>query len=116
MIHEIKNTLRSSSIIRVVDAGTVTININSLSTSNNEVVTSASLKRAMWSTNGNISIVRNGNILLSLFTSGDMRFTEIGHSIANNSTSDIVITTTSGGSLLLEVTKDTTYLTPIIGM
>lgn len=116
MAQEIINSLRSSSIIRVVDPGTYTINIANLSASDSETVESASIKRIMWSTNGSISITRNSVPLLSLHYSGDMRFSDYGYSIANNSSSDIVITITTGGSAVVEVTKQATYNPALEGM
>lgn len=115
MAYEITNALRSSSIIRVVD-GAATIPVANLAVNANEVVSAASIKRVMWSTNGTITIVRNTQPILTLHGSGDMRLSDSGHSIANNATSDLVITVTSSGSVVLEVTKQATYTTPIEGM
>lgn len=117
MAQEITNSLRSSSVIRLTGAGTATVTLANLSSNTSvETVNSASIKRVMWSTNGSISIARNGETVLELFQSGDMTFTELGHTLAKNSTSSIVITVVSGGTVMLDVTKDTTYSTPLIGM
>lgn len=114
---EIKNSLRSSSIIRVINAGTYNVPITDLSTNTAiETVNSASIKNVMWSTNGSISIVRNDVPLLTLHNAGGMRLGDIGHSIANNSTSNLSITIVTGGTLILEVTKDTSYSPALIGM
>lgn len=115
MAYEITNSLRSPTIIRVVD-GTATISLANLAFNANETVTSASIKRAMWSTNGTITIVRNAQPILTLHSSGDMRFSDSGHSIANNKTSNIVVTVTSSGTVVLEVTKETEYSTPLVGI
>jgi hypothetical protein len=115
MAYEITNALRSSSIIRVVD-DSANIPVANLAVNANEVVSSASIKRVMWSTNGSITIVRNSEPILTLYGSGDMRLSDSGHSIANNATSNLVITVTSFGSVVLEVTKQATYTTPIEGM
>ena len=115
MAYEITNALRSSSIIRVVD-GSATIPVANLAVNANEVVTAASIKRVIWSTNGTITIVRNAQPILTLHGSGDMRLSDSGHSIANNATSDMIITVTTSGSVVLEVTKQATYTTPIEGM
>jgi hypothetical protein len=80
-----------------------------------ETVNSASIKRALWSTNGNITVVRNAVPIVTFHNCGEMRFAEMGYSIANNSTSSIVITITTGGSLFLEVTKDSTFNPAIVG-
>ncbi len=116
MAYEITNTLRGSSIIRVVDAGTYTVPVANLAYDSNEVVSAASIKRVMWSTGGNVSLTRNSVPLLSLYGSGDMRLSDSGHVIANNSTSDIVITVTTNGSAVFEVTKQATYTTPLTGI
>lgn len=110
MSYEITNSLRSSSVIRFVEPGTYTVQLANLSSNiSTEVVNSASIKRLLWSTNGNISITRNSVKIADLYHSGEMVFTELGHSVANNSTSSIVVTVTTGGTLFMEVTKDTTY-------
>jgi hypothetical protein len=44
-----------------------------------------------------------------------MRFDEYGYSIANNSASSIVITVNTGGTVVLEVSKETTYANSLIG-
>ena len=116
MAFEITNTLRNTSIIRVVDAGTYTVPVADLSSDANEVVSLASIKRVMWSTGGSISVTRNSVPLLSLHGSGDMRLSDSGYSIANNSTSDIVITVTTSGSAVFEVSKQATYTTPLTGI
>lgn len=109
MAFEITNTNRSSSIIRVVDAGTTTISLANLSSSANETVTAANIRKVSWSTNGSIQIVRNSVPILALHNAGVIQFDELNHSIANNNTQSIVITVTTGGSLVMEVTKEATY-------
>jgi hypothetical protein len=109
MAYEIINTQRSTSIIRVVDAGAVTIPLANLSASANETVNSANIKRVTWSTNGNITIVRNSVPMLTLHNAGSMLLDDFNYSIANNSTQSIVVTITTGGSLVMEVSKDATY-------
>jgi len=116
MAYEITNTLRGTSIIRVVDAGTYTISLANLAFDVNETVTSASLKKAMWSTGGSIAVTRNSVPIISLYNSGEMRISDFGYSIANNSTSDIVITVTTSGTGIFEVSKQATYTTPLTGM
>lgn len=118
MGYELKNTQRSSSILRCVDPGTYTINLQDVAanTANiGETVNSSAIKRINWSTNGSISITRNAVPILSLHNAGEMRLDEYGHSIANNSTSNLVVTITTGGSLVMEITKDTTYNVSLTG-
>lgn len=116
MPFEITNSLRSASIIRVVDTGTANITLSQLAKNANETVTSATIKRVMWSTNGSISITRDGVPVLSLHGSGDLRPSDSGHVIANSSTANIAVTITTGGTAILEVTKDTTYTTALEGL
>jgi hypothetical protein len=115
MPFELINSIRSSSIIRIEGTGTTTVALANLSVNANETVTSANIKRINWSTNGNIQIVRNSVPIASLHGTGEMRLDEYGYSIANNSASSIVITVNTGGTVVLEVSKETTYANSLIG-
>jgi len=118
MAFELKNTQRSSSILRCVDPGTYTINLQDLAANTvnvGETVNSSAIKRVTWSTNGNISITRNNVPMLSLHSAGEMRLDEYGHSIANNSTANLAITIATVGSLVMEITKDTSYNVALTG-
>jgi hypothetical protein len=116
MAYEIVNTLRSSSIIRVTGASFANVQLANLSTSANETVTSASIKRVMWSTGGTVSVERGGETILTLYGSGDLKPSESGHVIANNSTSYMNVSITTGGTAIIEVTKEATYGTPLTGI
>jgi hypothetical protein len=116
MPFEITNSLRGSSIIRVEGTGTTTVALANLSVNANETVTAANIKRLNWSTNGNIQIVRNSVPIASLHGTGELRCDEFSHSIANNNTQSIVITVNTGGTLVLEVSKEATYATPLTGI
>jgi len=111
MALEITNTTRGSSIIRCVDPGTYTVNLTDLrKNTTTEIVNSADIKRATWSSNGNISVTRAANTsILALHNSGEMRFDEFGHSISNMNTSNLVITIVTGGTIVLEVSKVSSY-------
>ena len=116
MAYEITNNKRGSSIIRAVEAGTYTITLNDLSTNTAlEVVSSASIRRINWSTNGSITLARGAtpNTLLQLFGSGESRFDDYGHLLANNSTGNVVITIATAGTVTLEVSKAATYTTDL---
>jgi hypothetical protein len=115
MPFELINSIRSPSIIRIEGTGTTTVALANLSVNANETVTSANIKRINWSTNGSIQIVRNSVPIASLHGTGEMRLDEYGYSIANNSTSSIVITVNTGGTVVLEVSKETTYANSLIG-
>jgi len=116
MPFEITNTQRSASIIRVADVGTTTVFLANLAVDANETVSSANIRRLTWSTNGNIQIIRNSVPVLMLHNSGTMMLDELNHSVANNNTSNIVITINTGGSIVMEVTKSATYATALTGM
>jgi hypothetical protein len=115
MPFELINSIRSSSIIRIEGTGTTTVALANLSVNANETVTSANIKKINWSTNGSIQIVRNSVPIASLHGTGEMRLDEYGYSIANNSASSIVITVNTGGTVVLEVSKETTYANSLIG-
>ena len=107
---EILNTLRGTSVIRVADAGSVTITLNDLrANATTETVSEADIKRVYWSTNGAIRITRNSIPILMLHTSGEMRLDESGYSISNNNTQSITIEVITGGSLVMEVSKRASY-------
>jgi len=109
---EINNTVRNSSIIRVTEPGTYYVNVTELSSNTSrENVSAFDIKRLYWSTNGNITIVRNGNLLLTLHNTGEMRLDDWGYSIANNNTSNANVVITTGGTLIMEVSKQATYPT-----
>ena len=116
MPFEIINSLRSASIIRIEGTGTTTVSLANLSSDVNETVTSASIRRLYWSTNGNIQIVRNSVPILSLHNTGEMRLDDFGYTLANNNTQSISITVNTGGSLILEVSKQATYQNALTGM
>jgi hypothetical protein len=108
--YEITNALKNTSIIRVVDTGTVTINIADLTkNTKHETVVSADIKKLMWSTNGSISITRNAVNVLTLHNTGEFPLNDLSHSVSNNNTSAIVVTINTGGTLFLEVSKFATY-------
>ena len=119
MAFEITNQLRSPSIIRVEGASTVNVNISQLSTNTAlETVVSANIKRIAWSTGDNIVIGRHGAsntliILATLFNSGQMNFDELGTSLANTNTGNVTVTINTSGTVILEVSKNTTYSTDL---
>ncbi len=115
MAFDITNTNRSSSIIRVVDTGTTNVFLANLSSGANETVTAANIRKIAWSTNGSITIVRNSVPILALHNTGVIQYDELNHVIANNNTQTIVITITTGGSLVMEVTKEATYANTLTG-
>jgi hypothetical protein len=114
MSYEIINSKKGTSIIRAEAAGTYTITLANLATTN-ETVTDASLKRITWSTGGTVSVGRGTtpNTMLTLYNSGDMRLSDYGYSLANGATGNIVVTIATGGSAVLEVSKTSTFTTDV---
>jgi hypothetical protein len=110
MAFEYINTLRSSSVARIIDTGT-TISLANLSSGANETVTAATIRKVAWSTNGSIQIVRNSVPILTLHNSGSIAFDDLNTTVANNNTQPIVVTINTGGFVLLELTKEATYTT-----
>ena len=107
---EITNSLRGVSLVRATGPGAYTIALNDLRKNpTTETVTSADIRRMMWSTNGNISIVRNSIEMATVHNSGEMRFDDYAHSLANNNTQSIVITIATGGTIVMELSKQATY-------
>jgi len=114
MPYEVINNLRGTSIIRAVDPGTYTITLSNLSTNTDlEIVSSANIKRLFWSSNGHISIGRGTTPtpMLELSASGQMKLDELGYSIANTNTGNVVVTIVTGGSVVIEMSKTATYTT-----
>lgn len=109
MAKEIKNSFRSSSIIHVIGAGTETVTLADLAKDNTETVNSAQIKRVMWSSNGSVTVLRDATKVAELYGSGDMRFSDYGYAIDLGSTSNVVVTIVSGGTAILEVTKDSVF-------
>ena len=116
MAYEIINTQRSSSIIRMVDPGTYTIYTNNVSSNVNETVNSMNIRKIAWSTNGNISIARASVPIFALHNTGTLHLDEFNHTVSNTNAGTIVVTITTGGFCLVEVTKDVVYTTPLTGM
>ena len=110
MAFQITNTNRGTSIITGCDAGAVTVALTDLSTNTQiENVTSADIRRITWSTSGSITIARDSFPILSLHTSGEMRFDEFSTAMRSNNQSSMVITITTGGSFVMEVAKQASY-------
>jgi hypothetical protein len=115
MSFEIINSVRTPSIINIVNPGTTTIFLANLSANANETVNYANIRKLNWSTNGNITITRNSVPIITLHNAGELRCDDFGFSFANNNTQSIVVTINTGGSLVMEVTKDCNYTTALIG-
>jgi hypothetical protein len=120
---EITNKIRSTSLIKVTEgtasgsAIAANIAISQLAASNNETITSASIKGVMWTSNTAINVIRNGEVVLCLQGSGEMRLDDFAYSIKSNNTSNIEITSAGArGTIILEVSKEATYSPTLEGM
>ena len=110
MAYEIVNSIRGSSIVRCVDVSTANLAlIQFRANPTNEVVTSLSIRKLNWSTNGSIEVTRDGAQLFKLSGSGEMRLDDYGGSIANTSTGNLSVQIFTGGCIVLEVSKTATY-------
>ena len=122
MAIEIINTLRSASVIRCVDAGLNTIELTGLrKNTTTENVTSASIKKLVWSSNGYITVARGLNSvntnILQLSGSGEMNFDELGYSISTASTGNVIVNIVTGGTIVMELSKTATYnVDPVTGV
>jgi hypothetical protein len=110
MAYEIVNSIRGSSIVRCVDVSTANLTLNQFRANpTNEVVTSLSIRKLNWSTNGSIEVTRDGAQLFKLSGSGEMRLDDYGGSVANTSTGNLSVQIVTGGCIVLEVSKTATY-------
>lgn len=113
-MYEVNNTLRGTSTIRVVDPGTYTITLANLSANTQlETVSAASIKRVFWSSNGYIHIGRGATPtpMLALHGAGEMRLDDLGYTLSNTNTGNVVVTVATGGSCVIELNKTATYST-----
>jgi hypothetical protein len=118
MAYEIVNKLRAASIIRVVDSGTVTINLSQLSTNTNtENVYSASISTIRWSTNatGSITVTRQNvggavNTIAVLYGTGYWAHDDFSGN-ANTATGNVTVTVAGGAvaSLIMVMRKEAFY-------
>jgi predicted transcriptional regulator YheO len=114
MAYEITNSVRSGSIIRVVNQS-LTVNVANLSATSSETVTDSHIRNVIWSTNTAITVTRNEEIVLNLYGNGTFNLDDYAHLIAANSSSDIVINCPSG-TIILDLAKVATYSPSLEGM
>ena len=123
MSYEIVNNKRSKSVIRVVGNSATTITLASLSTGEDETVTNASISHVMSQSDGAWKVYRgdntSGELVLDLTGGGncDWPLAQYDIAIANSSSSNIHVTNSgAGGTLILVVSKVTTYSPALTGM
>lgn len=122
MPYEIINSLRTRSVIRVVGNTDVTVTLTNLSVNTSiEDVTSAAINHVISTSDGVVKIYRGdnatGNLVFESFGSCDLPLSQYDITIANSSTSNIFITNAgTSGTVILSVTKQATYATPLTGI
>jgi hypothetical protein len=122
MPYEIINSLRSRSVVRVVGNTDVTIKLTDLSVNTTvEDVTSASINHIISTSDGLVKIYRGdnatGTLVFESYGSCDLPLGQYDITIANSSTSNIFVTNAgSNGTVILSVTKQAVYPTPLTGM
>lgn len=102
----IQNKIKGKSIINASGLGSASIALQYLTPSSQfETIHDFSIKRIIWSTNGNIIVSRNSEVILSLYNSGDMKFNEIKYLLNHNSDHPLDISIENFGNIIFEVNK-----------
>ena len=122
---DITNSLRSRSVIRVVNTvaneNTVITLANLSANSSLETVTHAAITQVIsTSNNGRWSIYRGndatGVLIMTVGDGADFPLSQYDIAIANTPTANIFVTNTGAdGTLILQVTKTATYTTGLTG-
>lgn len=113
---EIINRKRGRSVIRITGNTDTAINLSHLSVNTSiEQITSAEIDLVISTGNGYWKIYRGdsatGNVVLDLFENNRIKFSQYQLSVSTNSTSNIFVTNSgTGGTLLIEVSKQATYI------
>jgi fatty acid/phospholipid biosynthesis enzyme len=114
MTYEVKNQLRSKSVITVVGSGSQLITLSQLEADARESVQSATITSAITSTDG-IWTIRRGNdssgtLVLDLVGNQVLLLSQYDIVVSNGSSSNIYVTNSgSNGTLILTVGKNATY-------
>ena len=124
MPYEIVNNKRSKSVVRVTGNAATTIQLSQLSAGADETITGASIAHVMSQSDGAWKVYRadsavEANLVLDLTGAGnvDWPLTQYDISIANNSTSNLYVTNSgTGGTLILSLSKNSTYSPALTGM
>ena len=111
MPYELINRLRQPSLLRVVDGATPNLALSAFSanvgTENVSNVMITSVKWSLQPTIGNMTISRDGVVVLNVAQSGFWSHDELN--IANNSGANVLVTITGGGTALIACKKTATY-------
>lgn len=119
---EIVNKLRSRSVIRLTGNTATLINLTSLSVNTQtEIVESASINHVICTGDGTWKVYRGndatGNTILELRGESDWPLSQYDIVISSNATSNIYITNSGTvGTLILGMTKQARYPTPLTGI
>lgn len=117
MAHEIINSLRAKSTVRVTGNTPVTISLSDFTDNPSvEIVTGVEIAQVSSSTNGIWRVYRgddtNGELILELPNYSNFIFYEYDITLANSSTSNVHITNSgTAGTLIMQFAKTATYST-----
>jgi hypothetical protein len=122
MAHEIINSLRAKTTIRVVGNTATTITLADLSADVNvETVSEAAIAQISSSSDGVWRVYRgndtNGVLILEIPNYANFILYEFDVSFANSATSNVHITNSgTAGTLIMQLAKTATYNPPLTGM
>lgn len=122
MAHEILNSLRAKTTIRVVGNTATTIALSDLSVDVNvETVTEAAIAQISSSSDGVWRVYRGDNtdgvLILEIPNYANFILYEFDVSFANSATSNVHITNSgTAGTLIMQMAKTATYNPPLTGM
>lgn len=121
MAHEIVNSLRAKSLVRIVGNTATTITLSDLARDNTETVSAAAVAQASGVTDGVWRIYRGDNasgvLLLELPSFSHFQFYEFDCSLANSATSNIYVTNSGTcGTMILQLAKSATYSPALTGL
>jgi hypothetical protein len=122
MAHEIINSLRAKTTIRVVGNTATTITLADLSADVNvETVSEAAIAQISSSSDGVWRVYRgndtNGVLILEIPNYANFILYEFDVSFANSATSNVYITNSgTAGTLIMQLAKTATYNPPLTGM
>lgn len=114
MPYEVINKPRARSLIKIVNESARTIQLSQLQSGvSGETVTGAAINHIISTTDGVVSIYRgdstSGTLVFSSVGPCDLPFGQYDIAIANTSTSNIHVTTSNTGTVILSVTKIANY-------
>ena len=114
---ETTNRVRGPSTIRFSGVGTANINVqNTFATQgvDKEKITGFAIQKCAWSTNGSVMIRSSGQDVVELHSTGQINFAEDFAPIQNTGPAIVgsqffEVTIATGGTVMLQVSKEATY-------